>query len=169
MLFARTSCCKITHTNGYCGAWPGWAVSVSVLPLTISLGICSPKAQSLILRNTSHVIWHLFDEYLLGTKYWTEDEKYRACNDAHWDQILTHWAYNRVCVCVCWLLSCVQLFATPWTVFHQAPLSMGLSRQEYWCGLPFPSPGIFPTQGLNPGLPHFRQILYNLATREAPV
>ena len=34
-----------------------------------------------------------------------------------------------------------QLVATPWTVAHQAPLSMGFSRQEYWSGLPFPSPG----------------------------
>ena len=38
------------------------------------------------------------------------------------------------------LLNCVRLFATPWTVAHQAPLSMGFSRQEYWSGLPFPSP-----------------------------
>ena len=38
-------------------------------------------------------------------------------------------------------LSRVQLFATPWTVAHQAPPSMGFSRQEYWSGLPFPSPG----------------------------
>ena len=37
-------------------------------------------------------------------------------------------------------LSHVQVFATPWTVAHQAPLSMGFSRQEYWRGLPFPSP-----------------------------
>ena len=36
--------------------------------------------------------------------------------------------------------SCVQLFVTPWTVAYQAPLSMGFSRQEYWNGLPFPSP-----------------------------
>ena len=35
-------------------------------------------------------------------------------------------------------LSCVQLFATLWTVAHQAPVSMGISRQEYWSGLPFP-------------------------------
>ena len=38
-------------------------------------------------------------------------------------------------------LSCVQLFMTPWTVAHQAPRSMGFSRQEYWSGLPFPPPG----------------------------
>ena len=61
------------------------------------------------------------------------------------------------------LLSRVQLFATPWTVAHQAPLSMGSSRQEYWSGLPFPSPGIFPTQGLNLGLLHCRQTPYPLS------
>ena len=43
-------------------------------------------------------------------------------------------------------LSCVQLFGTPWTVAHQAPLSMEFSRQEYWSGLPYPTPGIFPTK-----------------------
>ena len=41
---------------------------------------------------------------------------------------------------MCELLSCVQLFVTPWIVAHQAPLSMEFSRQEYWSGLPFPSP-----------------------------
>ena len=51
-------------------------------------------------------------------------------------------------------LSRVRLFATPWTVAYQAPLSMGFSRQEYWSGLPFPIQGIFPTQGSNQGLPH---------------
>ena len=70
-----------------------------------------------------------------------------------------HWT-NFVCVKS---LSHVQLFATPWTVTHQAPLSMGFSRQDYWSGLPFPSPGIFPTQGSNPGLPHCRQTLYPLS------
>ena len=40
-----------------------------------------------------------------------------------------------------WLLSHVQLFATPWTVPRQAPLSVGFCRQDYWSGLPFPSPG----------------------------
>ena len=41
-------------------------------------------------------------------------------------------------------LSRVRLFATPWTVARQAPLSMGFSRQEYWSGLPFPSPEDLP-------------------------
>ena len=51
-----------------------------------------------------------------------------------------------------------RLFATSWTVAHQTPLSMEFSRQEYWSGLPFPSPGDIPT-----GLLHCRQILYPLS------
>ena len=61
------------------------------------------------------------------------------------------------------VLSRVRLFVTAWTVACPAPLSMGFSRQEYWSRLPFPSPGIFSTQGLNLGLLHCRQILYQLS------
>ena len=50
-------------------------------------------------------------------------------------------------------LSLVRLFATPWTVAHQAPLSMGFSRQEHWSGLPFPSPGDLPNPGIKPEFP----------------
>ena len=55
---------------------------------------------------------------------------------------------------------------TPWTAARQAPLSMGFPRQEDWTGLPFPSPGIFPTQGLNPCLLFGRWILHHGATSE---
>ena len=50
----------------------------------------------------------------------------------------------------CSVLSHVQLFATPWTIALQAPLSMGFSRQEYWRGLPFPTPGDLPNPGIEP-------------------
>jgi hypothetical protein len=50
-------------------------------------------------------------------------------------------------------LSCVQLCETLWTVAHQAPLSMGFSRQEYWSGLPFPPPGDLPNPGTEPTSP----------------
>ena len=50
-------------------------------------------------------------------------------------------------------LSRVRLFATPWAIAHQAPPSMGFSRQEYWSGLPFPSPGDLPNPGVKPGSP----------------
>ena len=49
------------------------------------------------------------------------------------------------------LISHVHLFVTPWTVACQAPLSLGFSKQEYWSGLPFPSPGDLPNQGIKPG------------------
>ena len=53
-------------------------------------------------------------------------------------------------------LSPVQLFPTPWTVAHQAPPSMGFSRQEYWSGLPFLSPGDLPDPGIKPRSPAFQ-------------
>ena len=51
---------------------------------------------------------------------------------------------------VVWSLRCVPLFAPPWTVAHQAPLSLGFSRQEYWSGLPFPSPEDLSDPGIDP-------------------
>ena len=60
---------------------------------------------------------------------------------------------------------------TPWTVASQALLSMEFSRQEYWSGLSFPSPGDLPNQTLNPRLLHCRQILYCLSpiSHKSPV
>ena len=52
--------------------------------------------------------------------------------------------------CVLSRFSCVQFFTTPWTVACQAPLSIGFSRQEYWSGLPFPSPGDLSHPGIEP-------------------
>ena len=54
---------------------------------------------------------------------------------------------NHVCACV---LSRIWLFAALWTVAHQTPLSMEFSRQEYWSGLSFPSPGDLPNPGIEP-------------------
>ena len=58
--------------------------------------------------------------------------------------------FGRLCllhVFVCSVTSGVSNSVTPWTVAHQAPLSVGFSKQEYWSGLPCPPPGIFLTQG----------------------
>ena len=55
---------------------------------------------------------------------------------SNWSQVKRKWK--------CWSLSHVRLLATPWTIVHQAPLSLEISRQEYWNGLPFPSPGGLP-------------------------
>ena len=66
-------------------------------------------------------------------------------------------------------LNPVWLFATLWTAAYQAFPSMGFSMQEYWSGLPFPSPGYFLTQGSNPSLPHCRQTLYPPSHQENPL
>ena len=61
------------------------------------------------------------------------------------------------------LLSCVQLFVTPWTIAYKAPLFMEFFRQEYWSGLSFPPLGHLPNPKIEPmslGLLHCRQILY---------
>ena len=91
-------------------------------------------------------------------------------------------------------LGCVLLLATPWTAAYQPPPPMGFSRQEYWSGVPLPSPlkilvlysswnspgqntgvgslsllqEIYPTQGSNAGFPHCGQILYQLSHQESP-
>ena len=57
-----------------------------------------------------------------------------------------------VCVCDLVTQSCLTLY-DPWTVAHQAPLSIGLSGQKYWSGWPFPSPGDLPVLGIEPGFP----------------
>ena len=57
-------------------------------------------------------------------------------------------SFNTTTLCVCYSLSCVWHFETTWTVVHQAPPSMEFSRQEYWSGLPCPSPGDL----LDPGI-----------------
>ena len=68
----------------------------------------------------------------------------------------------------CLSLSCVQFFVTPWTVANQAPLSMEFSRQEYWTGMPFPSPGDLPDPEIKPAslascISYIsRQVLYHL-------
>ena len=64
--------------------------------------------------------------------------------------------------------SCPTL-VTPWTVAHQAPLSMGFSGQEYWSGLPFPSPGDLPDPGIKPRYLHCRLILYQLSCEGGPL
>ena len=76
--------------------------------------------------------------------------KYSLFKERIWGQGLHMGIYVKVKVKS---LSRVQLFATPWTIAHQAPPSMEFSRQEYWSGMPFPSPGDLPNLGIEPGSP----------------
>ena len=64
------------------------------------------------------------------------------------------------------LVSCVQLFATLWIAARQASLSMGFPRQEYWSGLPFPSPGYLANPGIKPMSP---TLAAGFFTTEPPV
>ena len=58
-----------------------------------------------------------------------------------------------VCACVLNHSAMSDYFVAPWTIAHQASLSMGFSRQGYWSGLPFPPPGSFPNPGVEPMSP----------------
>ena len=86
----------------------------------------------------------------------------------HHQVVKTTWALDQESKVKWKPLSRVWLSATQWTVACQAPLSMEFSKQEYWSGKLFPSPGIFPTQRSNSGLPHCGWILYLLNNQGSP-
>ena len=71
-------------------------------------------------------------------------------------------------VCVCSVIQSCQLFATPWIVALQAPLSMEFSRQDYWSGLPSPPPGDLPSPGTEPVSPAVPVLLGRFSTTEPP-
>ena len=77
----------------------------------------------------------------------------RLCVRPEW-QTFNVWkgSWVKLIRCVC-VLSGICLFGTPWTVARQAPLSMRFPRQEYWSGLPFPSPGDLPDSGIESSSP----------------
>ena len=66
------------------------------------------------------------------------------------------------------VLSHVQLFVTPWTAAHKPPLSMEFSRQEYWSGLPFPTPEDLPYPGIEPASPVSPALAGGCFTTEPP-
>ena len=84
------------------------------------------------------------------------DRKSTRLNSSHPPSGL-EWVVH-VCLCTLSHFSHVRLFATPWTAAHQAPLSMEFSRQEYWNGLPSPSPGDLPNLGIELGSPAWQAV-----------
>ena len=66
------------------------------------------------------------------------------------------------------VFSCVRLFVTPWTAAPQAPLSMEFSREEYWSGLTFPTPGDLPSPGIKPAAPVSPSLAGGFFTTEPP-
>ena len=109
--------------------------------------LCSPGNLGLGMTMTEWIPRHVFNFVKQGKLY------------RSWLHNPSHTAAPPTCE---WLRP-VQLSVTLWTVDFQAPLSVEFSRQEYWSGLPFLSPGDLPNSGSNPGLWHCRQILYWLS------
>ena len=122
---------------------------------------------------TKPALWQMLKELTKGEENTWEEEKKGNTRKGKDRQKIIPKQENRnrivhinvclcVCVCMCMCvcmrahalsLSDVGFFVTPWTIACQAPLSMGLSRQEYWSGLPFPTPGDLPDPGIKPTSP----------------
>ena len=126
-----------------------WALSDSLKPHglqharllcpSLSPGVCSYHNE--VMESLKYVIITIF--YLLVLAF----EIYK---DFFTLWVKPHFIYIGV---ECQSLSRIWLFATPWTVAHQVPPSMGFSRQEYWSGLPFPSPGNLSNPEIEPRSP----------------
>ena len=100
-----------------------------------------------------------------------ENRNLRQCYSFFQSQLPSRffWMVSCQCPSVYQSLSRVQFFVILWTITHQILLSMGFSRQEYWSGLPFPSPGDLPNPGIVPTSPELQTFLTTQATREALV
>ena len=111
---------------------------------------CSPPGSSLHGIFQARVLEWIAISFSKGSS-WTRDRTWVSCI-AGW--CFTSWATRESPKEQWkWKWSRVLLFATPWAVAYQAPPSMEFSRQEYWSGFPFPSPGVLPDSGIEPGSP----------------
>ena len=103
-------------------------------------------------ESLSSCLWvHQCWGYLLMFTFRSMEMGAQRAQAAYWKLLVNDRVWH---VCMLSRFSHVRLFATLWTVAHQAPPSMRFSRQEYWSGLPCPSPGIVLTQGSSPRLLH---------------
>ena len=84
------------------------------------------------------------------------DQTHVSCVSCTAGRFLTRWVIQLKFVDI--VTKSCQTLSTPRTITHQAPLSMGCSRQEYWSGLPFPSPGDLPDTGIEPGSPALQAV-----------
>ena len=158
--------------------WPGKPFKWASLRALVSCGWLYSAPRSILSSLPGNLLQHvhlIYEKLLQSQQYWVSKftwriESYIIYRNYGWDPIMF--------ATFCWLegsqkpyphsmtedylrwkkvkvksLSHVRLFATPWTVAHQAPPSMEFSRQEYCSGLPFPSPGYLPDPGIEPRSP----------------
>ena len=121
--------------------------------LSVDHSWCNPRIQWLLQPQLQELplspplpLMELVTRVWIMTSGHSKPPPFRACLSVH---TITERCYRKKVK----LLSHVRLFASPWTVAYQAPQSMEFSRQEYWNGLPFPSPGDLPNPGIEPGFP----------------
>ena len=120
---------------------------LSLVDLLLCVNFCC-TAESLCIDTHIHLLFHILFHYVLS-----QDTD-----------------YSSLCYTVkVKSLSRVQLFATPWTLAYQAPRSMGFSRQEYWSGFPFPSPGYLPDPGIKPRSPSLEADALTSEPPEKPI
>ena len=135
-----------------------------------------------LLKDKHHLLDNFAQGFSCQHKHSTTQGVIRKATKGVWVQInilfsycklrsVSSWCFEScrlICVCA-QSLTGVWLFATPWTVAHQAPLSMGFQRQEYRSGLPFLSPGDLLNPGIKPGLLHCRQSLLSSESPGKPI
>ena len=114
-----------------------WWIKLEMLP------ICSNSD----VQQGIQLLWEFSSELKVQSR------KRQNPDPAYSFHSITPLCFTFVCGCVLSHFSHVWLCATPWTVTHQSPLSMGFSRQEYWSGLPCPPPGDLPEPGIKPSSP----------------
>ena len=160
---------KTTKVEPSPGAGAGWRVGEAFLQHTAPFR-SGWVLQTLVGAQESFAVGTVVVHVLQGVH--TERDEAAAC-DAPGTKQATHTA----CYCdldgshqtdTCVRAQAVSNSATPWTVAHQASLAMGLSRQEYWSGLPCPSPGDLPNSGIKPMSPGSLALAGGFLTTESP-
>ena len=146
-----------------CSVWD-WSYCNSLLPTGWGSDYSSRPASLTALPLScfffNNFYWPVVDlQCWVSFRLWQSESIIHIHMSTQWDSI-TEYQVEFLCYTVSEWVSevahCVRLFATPWTVAYQAPPSMGFSRQEYWSGLPFPSPRDLPNPGFKPRCPAFQ-------------
>ena len=122
------SCKKFCERKQLYSPWNSPGQNNGVGSLSLLQGLCPTQGSNPGLPHCRQILYQLSHKGSLRILEWVK-----------WSEVKS--------------LSRVRFFATPWTVAYQAPPSMGFSRQEYWSGLPFPSPGDLPNPGIERGSP----------------